>query len=89
MPSPDRANSSAPPDRHAPLRRMAVIAADRMPEIMEVSEPNPSGTAVSPAMRLLQAGVPLTLLLDLCAQEGPDSAVIIARESPDGIASMG
>jgi hypothetical protein len=40
-------------------------------------------------MRLLQAGVPLTLLLDLTAQEGPDSALIIAREGSGGLAALG
>lgn len=43
-----------------------------------------STTAVSPrqslAMKLLAAGVPLSLLVDLTAQEGPDSAQIIAVE---------
>jgi hypothetical protein len=34
-------------------------------------------------MRLLAAGVPLTLLIDLSAQEGPDSALISATERPD------
>jgi hypothetical protein len=35
------------------------------------------------AMRLLQAGVPLSLLLDLTSQKGPDSAGISAQERPD------
>jgi hypothetical protein len=35
-------------------------------------------------MQLLLAGVPLSLLIDLTAREGPDSAHISARERPDG-----
>lgn len=38
----------------------------------------------SPVMRLLEAGVPLTLLLDLAHPEGPDSAAINAVERPPG-----
>jgi hypothetical protein len=34
------------------------------------------------AMKLLEAGVPLSLLVDLTSQEGPDSAQIIATEGP-------
>jgi hypothetical protein len=34
-------------------------------------------------MRLLAAGVPLSLLIDLSAQEGPDSALISANERPE------
>lgn len=35
---------------------------------------------VSPVMRLLAAGIPLTLLLDLAHPDGPDSRGILARE---------
>jgi hypothetical protein len=35
-------------------------------------------------MRLLEAGVPLSLLIDLTAPDGPDSAGIIAAERSDG-----
>lgn len=38
----------------------------------------------SPVMKLLEAGVPLTLLLDLAAADGPDSASINAVERPPG-----
>lgn len=38
----------------------------------------------SPVMKMLEAGVPLTLLLDLAAEEGPDSASINAVERPPG-----
>jgi hypothetical protein len=31
-------------------------------------------------MKLLEAGVPLSLLVDLTSQEGPDSAQIIVSE---------
>jgi hypothetical protein len=34
-------------------------------------------------MQLLVAGVPLSLLIDLTSPDGPDSAVISARERPD------
>jgi hypothetical protein len=34
-------------------------------------------------MRLLEAGVPLSLLMDLTAPDGPDSAGISACERPD------
>jgi hypothetical protein len=33
-------------------------------------------------MRLLAAGVPLSLLIDLSDQDGPDSALISASERP-------
>jgi hypothetical protein len=35
-------------------------------------------------MRLLAAGVPLSLLMDLTAQEGPESDLINASERPHG-----
>jgi hypothetical protein len=35
------------------------------------------------AMQLLLAGVPLSLLIDLTARDGPDSALISSRERPD------
>jgi hypothetical protein len=34
-------------------------------------------------MKLLEAGVPLSLLVDLTAKDGPDSNLIIARERPE------
>jgi len=34
-------------------------------------------------MRLLAAGIPLSLLIDLTAPDGPDSTGIIASEQPD------
>jgi hypothetical protein len=34
-------------------------------------------------MRLLEAGVPLSLLVDLTAREGPDSFTISASEHAD------
>ena len=34
-------------------------------------------------MQTLQAGVPISLLLDLLAPEGPDSAGILLAEAPD------
>jgi hypothetical protein len=37
-------------------------------------------------MRLLGAGVPLSLLIDLVAPNGPDSASILRRERPQPIA---
>jgi hypothetical protein len=49
---------------------------------VNVTEPATQRAATSLAMRLLQAGVPLSLLLDLTEREGPDSAKIAARERP-------
>ncbi len=40
--------------------------------------------ATSPVMQLLARGVPVTLLLDLCSPEGPDSIAICAAERPAG-----
>ncbi|HTW21236.1 MAG TPA: hypothetical protein VME70_13610 [Mycobacteriales bacterium] len=37
------------------------------------------------AMRLLAAGVPLSLLIDLTSPDGPDSRFIHATEQPDPI----
>jgi hypothetical protein len=34
-------------------------------------------------MRLLGAGVPLSLLIDLASSDGPDSIAIMTWESPD------
>jgi hypothetical protein len=60
---------------------MAVAAASEMSDNPRVNEPMSPGPSLP--MRLLQAGVPLTLLLDLTAQEGPDSSGISARERPE------
>ena len=38
----------------------------------------------SPVMQLMESGVPLTLLLDLAAADGPDSRAINAVERPPG-----
>ena len=38
----------------------------------------------SPVMRLLEDGIPLSLLIDLAAPAGPDSASINAVERPPG-----
>ena len=35
-------------------------------------------------MTSLRAGVPISLLIDLAAVDGPDSASILATEAPDG-----
>jgi hypothetical protein len=40
--------------------------------------------ATSPAKRLLDAGIPLTLLLDLADPDGPDSPAINSVERPPG-----
>lgn len=65
------------------LGRTAVLF-PRLPlDTQEVSESNRPLFGPSVAMRLLAAGVPLTLLIDLSAQEGPDSALISATERPD------
>lgn len=47
-----------------------------------VSESAVSRDIPSLAMQLLVAGVPLSLLIDLTAHDGPDSAVISAFERP-------
>jgi hypothetical protein len=41
---------------------------------------NDSGGPINPAMRLLAAGIPLSLLIDLVSPFGPDSRGIIAHE---------
>jgi hypothetical protein len=38
---------------------------------------------LSVAMRLLDAGVPLSLLFDLLSPDGPDSAAILESERPE------
>jgi hypothetical protein len=38
----------------------------------------------SPDMHLLDSGIPLTLLIDLTAPDGPDSVAINAVERPPG-----
>lgn len=40
---------------------------------------------VSVAMRLLDARVPLSLLFDLMAPEGPDSEAILEMERPEDL----
>jgi hypothetical protein len=49
----------------------------------DVSDSGVPRFAPSIAMQLLVAGVPLSLLIDLTAHDGPDSAVICALERPD------
>jgi hypothetical protein len=39
---------------------------------------------VTDVMTSLRAGLPISLLLDLAAVDGPDSACILATEAPDG-----
>lgn len=56
----------------------------RLPiDTYEVSESGLPRYAPSVAMQLLAAGVPLSLLIDLTAKDGPDSAVISAYERPE------
>jgi hypothetical protein len=38
----------------------------------------------SPVMRLLESGIPITLLMDLAATDGPDSYAINCTERPAG-----
>jgi hypothetical protein len=68
---------------------MAVMPWDRSPESTDVTESSESQSTPSLAMRMLEAGLPLTLLLDLSAKEGPESALIIAREGSGGLAALG
>jgi hypothetical protein len=49
----------------------------------EMSDSGVARLSPSIAMQLLVAGVPLSLLIDLSAHDGPDSAVICALERPD------
>ncbi|HTR69015.1 MAG TPA: hypothetical protein VMH41_02155 [Mycobacteriales bacterium] len=46
-----------------------------------MSESMATPTSPSLAMRLLTAGVPLSLLLDLAVPGGPDSTAILADEA--------
>jgi hypothetical protein len=48
----------------------------------EVSDSGVPRFSPSIAMQLLVAGVPLSLLIDLTAHDGPNSAVICALERP-------
>ena len=41
-----------------------------------------------PAMRLLGAGIPLSLLLDLASPDGPDTRGIMAAEARDAEAEL-
>jgi hypothetical protein len=60
---------------------LAVIAAFAHTDTSVVGESTITGPPrQSLAMKLLEAGVPLSLLVDLTSQEGPDSAQIIAAE---------
>jgi hypothetical protein len=64
------------------LRRTALRPTRSRDEEQIVDE----GTAEarhSVAMRLLYAGVPLSLLIDLLPPDGPDSLGILAMERPD------
>jgi hypothetical protein len=53
-------------------------------EIYQVCERMPRQPATCLAMRLLGAGVPLTLLMDLASSDGPDSRSIMAWEGSGG-----
>jgi hypothetical protein len=65
------------------LRRTAVRFEETKSDITVMSEPTPGQPTQSLAMRLMTAGVPLSLLIDLTTADGPDSAAIYGRESPD------
>src|SRR3954465_7281996 len=45
---------------------------------------DPKDVHVTDVMTSLRAGLPISLLLDLAAVDGPDSACILATEAPDG-----
>ena len=51
-------------------------------DLLNVSESTDVRRARAVPMRLMAAGVPLTLLIDLLATYGPDSAAINAIERP-------
>jgi hypothetical protein len=65
---------------NTPLSRLAVIADRLGADTSVVSESTTAGPRQSLAMKLLEGGVPLSLLVDLTSREGPDSAQIIASE---------
>ena len=46
-------------------------------------EPRPWDSTVPDVMTALRAGVPISLLIDLAALDGPDSAGILATERSD------
>jgi len=52
-------------------------------DIEDVCEPSGPRSRQNVAMRLLAAGIPLSLLIDLTSPNGPDSTGIIASERPD------
>jgi hypothetical protein len=56
-------------------------------DIVNVNDSMTTSPWQSLAMKLLESGVPLTLLVDLTAQEGPDSRQIIASEGFGDLAS--
>jgi hypothetical protein len=51
-------------------------------DLLKVSESTDARRARAVPMRLLAAGVPLTLLIDLLSAHGPDSTAINAIERP-------
>lgn len=61
---------------------MAVIRGSHIAERFNVGTQIPQNASVDAtvAMQLLATGVPLRLLLDLAAPDGPDSEVIAATE---------
>jgi hypothetical protein len=62
------------------LARPALLIMTICPDLLPVQKILAQSRPTSLAMRLLAAGVPLTLLIDLCAVDGPDSRAIIALE---------
>jgi hypothetical protein len=66
------------------MLRTGLLLRQLAPDINCVTEMTTPGLSPSFAMRLLEAGIPLSLLCDLAASEGPDSTVICARERLGG-----
>ena len=75
-------NGCTPLVRHGPLRRTAVRHMSATTDPLNVSELIDAHCPRTAPMQLMAAGVPLTLLIDLLASDGPDSAAINAVERP-------
>jgi hypothetical protein len=62
---------------------MAVSLLRKPPDIWFVADGGGVRSGPSLAERLLAAGIPLSLLVDLADADGPDSRSICATEQPD------
>jgi hypothetical protein len=62
------------------LRRLVVWLLATGVDTLLVSETTQPQSRLNVALLLLQAGVPLSLLVDLTSQKGPDSSLISVQE---------